>query len=158
MIIQRHMLLRAAASLLCVVILGPAQADTTSYAGTMETYPVKRVMPLGSGDSVISGAADGVATIVVTTGGTPVLLSVICSGLGLLGEDTLKHLDFYCSFTADDDNSFDVHGREDASGFKAAIIGGSGRWKGATGTASFERVAVTESSAQTNFKLEMATP
>jgi len=148
----------AAMATLCAHLIGTAHAESATYAGIMETYPVKRVMALGNGDSVVSGTADGVASIVATTGGMPMLLSVLCTGLGLIGDTDLEHLEFYCSFSADDANSFAVHGREDPSGATAQVIGGSGRWKDAAGSATFERVSLTDHSAQTNFTLDISSP
>ncbi len=132
-----------------------ALAETATYTGSATTTVSKSILPLGNGGSVIMAASSGVAAISTTP---PTLLDMNCVGMGLLGEGSSHQTDFYCTFKANENDSLDVKGTDGPEGGQATVIGGSGKWKGATGTGTFKRVSSTETSSSSTFELNVSTP
>ena len=147
----------AAAVVLCVALsFGSATAgETVAYKGSGIYSAQKLTMTLGSGDIVFTGSNEGVATISTDP---PMLLLGKCLGLGIVtGENDFSN-DVYCTFRANDEDSFDIKARSDAKGGKGEVIGGSGRWAGATGTVRMTRTNQAEDSGTYEFELDITTP
>ena len=135
---------------------GPTMAgETVSYKGSGTYLAQKLTMTLGNGDIIFTGWNEGVATISTDP---PMLVFGKCMGLGRITEDNDFSNDVYCTFRANDEDSFDVKARSDAAGGKGEVIGGSGRWAGATGTVSMMRTSQREDSGTYEFELDITTP
>jgi hypothetical protein len=132
-----------------------AFAETATYTGSASTTVSKTVLPLGNGASVIMAASRGVAAISTSP---PTLLEMNCAGMGLLTAENSHQTDFYCTFKENENDSLDVKGVDGPEGGTATVIGGSGKWKGATGDGTFKRVSSTESSSSSTFELNISTP
>ena len=132
-----------------------ATAETATYTGSATAAVSKSILPLGNGGSVVSATNHGTAAISTTP---PTLLEMDCMGQGLLGADNKYSTDFYCTFRANETDSFDVKGTDGPEGGQATVIGGSGKWKDATGSGTFKRVSSTESTSSTTFELKVTTP
>ncbi len=146
----------AAVVIAMLLVLGPASAgETVSYNGSGNYTAQKLTMTLGNGDMVFTAWNEGMATISTDP---PILLFGRCMGLGLIDISDAYSADVYCTFRANDEDSFDVKVRSGADGCKAEVIGGSGRWAGATGTASMTRTSEQENSGTYTFEIEMTTP
>jgi hypothetical protein len=85
-------------------------------------------------------------------------MDVKCVGLGYLPPDGDHAMDFYCTFSANDEDRFDVKGTDGPKGGTATVIGGSGKWQGATGSGTFMREASTETTGSSSFQLELSIP
>lgn len=132
-----------------------AYAETATYTGSASTTVSRTVLPLGNGASVIMAASRGVAAISTSP---PTLLEMNCAGLGLLTAGDSHRTDFYCTFKENENDSLDVKGIDGPDGGTATVIGGSGKWQGATGEGTFRRVSSTESSSSSTFELKITTP
>lgn len=132
-----------------------AYAETATYTGSASTTVSRTVLPLGNGASVIMAASRGVAAISTSP---PTLLEMNCAGMGLLATDDSHRTDFYCTFKENENDSLDVKGIDGPDGGTATVIGGSGKWQGATGEGTFRRVSSTESSSSSTFELKITTP
>ncbi len=129
--------------------------ETVAYKGSGIYSAQKLTMTLGSGDIVFTGSNEGVATISTDP---PMLLFGKCMGLGRITEDDEFSNNVYCTFRANDEDSFDIKGRSDSNGGKGEVIGGSGRWAGATGTVSMMRTSQREDGGTYEFELDITTP
>ena len=138
-----------------LAVVASATAETVTYTGSATAAVSKLMLPLGNGGSVVTAANHGIAAISTSP---PSLLQMNCLGLGLLGADNGYATDFYCTFAADENDSFDVKGVDGPEGGTATVIGGSGKWKDATGSGTFKRVSSTESSSSITFEIKVTTP
>ena len=129
--------------------------ETVAYKGSGIYSAQKLIMTLGSGDIVFTGSNEGVATISTDP---PMLLLGKCLGLGIVTGESDFSNDVYCTFRANDEDSFDIKGRSDSNGGKGEVIGGSGRWAGATGTVSMMRTSQREDGGTYEVELEITTP
>ena len=146
----------AAAGFAVLLALAPAAAgETVNYNGSGAYTAQKLTMTLGNGDMVFTAWNEGMATISTDP---PILLFGRCMGLGLLDTADAYSADVYCTFRANDADSFDVKVRSGAEGGTADVIGGSGRWAGATGTATMRRTSEEENSGTYTFEIELTTP
>ena len=144
-------------SIFCVLlaVAAGAAAETVTYTGSATAAVSKLMLPLGNGASVVTAANHGIAAISTSP---PSLLQMDCLGLGLLSAKDDYSTDFYCTFSENEENSFDVKGTDGPDGGKATVIGGSGKWKDATGSGTFKRVSSTESSSSITFEITVTTP
>lgn len=130
--------------------------QTSEYTGTVYATPVKNLMPLGNGDGVLIMQSSG---IVAMSGDPPTIHALSCSGMGLEKPDETTTTDFYCNLKETPEDSFDIKGTvggEGAGGFD--VIGGSGKWAGATGTGEFVRVVESEKGNKTVFQVKITVP
>ncbi len=132
-----------------------ADADTKSYTGMGNYTTNDLTMKLGNGKTVFSARTEGAATISTEP---PELLAVKCLGLGLMNEDKHFGSRVFCTFRRNAEDSFDILGEGNEKGGEGQIIGGSGIWKGAIGTVTFERIATTDNGGSFSYKMTMDTP
>ena len=131
-------------------------AQTTKYTGTVYAAPVKNLMPLGNGDGVLIMQSAGV---VAMSGDPPTMHILTCSGMGLEKADETTITDFYCNLQENTADSFDIKGTiggDGAGGF--TVIGGSGKWAGASGKGEFARVDKSEIGNKSVFHVEITVP
>lgn len=145
-------------NLLCcalVIASAAAAAETVTYTGSAMTAVNKASLPLGNGDAVITAANRGVAAISTTP---PTLLEMSCVGMGVLNGTGGHSTEFYCTMKANDTDILDLKGNDSAEGGKVTVIGGSGKWTGATGSGTFQRISGTETEAVSSFEISVTTP
>lgn len=133
-------------------------AGTKTYNGSASTQTTPMPMPLANGGAVITTSATGVAAMTESGATAPILFSVRCSGLGYAATEKVGGIRFFCTFAEDAQNGFDVNGTEKAGKTSIEVIGGNGRWKGATGKGEFKRTAAGENMSKSTFTLEITTP
>lgn len=145
------------ALLLCLTgVLPPgAHAETVELSGSLRMTVGKTLMPLGNGASVITASSHGIAAISTAP---PTLLDAKCVGMGYLPAEGEHSTEFYCSFSANDDDRLDLKGTDGPEGGTATVIGGSGRWRGASGGGAFKRQMSTETTSASTFELKLTTP
>lgn len=138
-----------------LIMTGSATAGTEIFKGTGNYESQNLTMTLSNGKTVFSGRSEGVATISTDP---PILLNVKCMGLGLMIGDKKNEAKVYCTFRHNDRDGFDLLIYSDAKGGAAKVIGGSGKWRGATGKAHFERTSIQENSGSFSYELTITTP
>jgi hypothetical protein len=149
--------MRFRAALLCALtaVVTGAKAETATYTGSATSSVTKSILPLGNGGSVVTATSSGMAAISTNP---PTLLEMNCAGLGLVSAESSHSTDFYCTFKANENDSLDVKGTDGPEGGQATVIGGSGRWQGATGSGTFKRVSSSDTSSSSTFELNVTTP
>ncbi len=129
--------------------------ETVTYKGSGTYVSQQLTMTLGNGNTVFGARNEGVATISTDP---PTLLFGKCMGLGLITGDNDYSADVYCTFRANQQDSFDVRAKTGSKGGTARVIGGSGKWAGATGTAKMDRTSQAEYGGTYTFEIEITTP
>lgn len=156
---QTNILLKTAIIFLACASSSLFAAETTKYTGTVFATPVKHLMPLGNGDAVLMIDSSG---IIALSGTPPTINSITCSGMGHQTVDNKTTTDFYCNIKENDENSFDLKGiateMDGESDGTFDVIGGSGKWKGATGKGKFLRVEKTDTANKAFLEVEITTP
>jgi hypothetical protein len=147
--------LTAIAAVLVICSSGAALAATTTIKGK-GTYFVKRaLMPLADGGAVIHTTATTVASADSSEGG---VLFGECAGLAHVGGDGDAKSRVYCNFTQSGDDVFVVEADMSMEGGSARVIGGSGKWKGATGTGMLKRSGEDGGTGTYQYEFTISTP
>ncbi len=138
-----------------LAMAGTATAGTKTYNGTGNYASQNLTMNLGNGKTVFGGHTLGLATISTDP---PTLLVAKCMGLGLITVENKYGAEVYCTFRHNDNDSFDLLLDTNEKGGIAKVIGGSGKWNGATGTAKFTRTSTQEDGGSFSYQLTITTP
>jgi hypothetical protein len=64
----------------------------------------------------------------------------------------------YCTFNETGDDSFDLHARGDGTSGSVEIIGGSGKWAGATGSGTIKKKWAEDVRGTYEYEFKIATP
>ena len=150
--ITRAVLLGTALALLG----GAASAgEPVAYRGT-GTYTLTRaLLPLANGDAVMHLAHDTVATIEPSETG---FIYGDCAGIGHMTAAGKYSSQVFCTFTEIQGDGFDVRVQGDKEGGSVDIIGGSGKWAGATGTGTLKRKWSQGDRGTYEYEFKIATP
>lgn len=147
------------ASLVSSLVWGhTAIGGTMSYTGSGTYAGVVAQVTLGNGDTVTGVRADTVATLSTDP---PVLLYGRCIGMGLIpveGNEAGYHTDFYCTFRQNDEDAFDMKGSDAIDRINLEVIGGSGKWAGATGSGSMKREIEQTGQGTFTYQVKITTP
>ncbi len=111
-------------------------AENIKYTGTVYGISIQSLMPLGNGDGVVISEVSGVTAM---SGNPPSLFGFNCAGMGLADEEGKANIDIYCTFKENGNDSFDLKGTIKQGAGKLKVIGGSGKFAGATGKGTFKR-------------------
>jgi hypothetical protein len=142
----------AAAMLMSLTV---SAGETVTYKG-MGTYEVMRaVLPLANGGAAIQLSNNVVATISPSESG---FIFGDCAGLGYLTVEGSYSGDVYCTFTETGDDSFDIKGTARGDSGSVEIIGGSGKWTGATGNGSIKRKYAAGDRGSYEYEFSITTP
>jgi hypothetical protein len=126
-----------------------------TYAGSGTYVSSQLTMTLGNGGKVFGARNQGMATISTSP---PTLLYGKCMGLGLITGDDDYTANVYCTFRANDQDSFDVKAKTGSKGGTAEVIGGSGKWADASGSAKMKRTSQQADGGTYTFELVITTP
>jgi hypothetical protein len=123
----------------CAVLLLAAQgaaADSIEYTGRIYADRSANLLPLANGNGAMTVEVVGVAAM---SGNPPSLFKLGCAGLGLVDKEGEATVEVYCTFYESETDAFDLKGKVHKGEGSFDVIGGSGRFAGATGTAKFKR-------------------
>ncbi len=122
-----------AAALACALVSGGLWAgETVTYKGAGTFVATRLVMPLASGGAAVHLSNDVVATIEPSDTG---FMMGDCAGLGYISADGDYSVDAFCTFEVNATDAFDIRAMlNPEEGGEVEIIGGSGKWSGATGS------------------------
>ena len=144
------------AAVLVIVISQIISAEErNTYKGMGRSSGTEHTMSLANGETVVWATSEGVATISTDT---PALLNTKCVSLGLIDTKNKYSSDFYCTMRENNKDSFDLKGKEFSKEGTFQIIGGSGKWKGATGSGKFKLVTYDEHAGAYTFEMTVTTP
>jgi hypothetical protein len=125
----------------CALLLLTAQAavaESIEYTGRIYADRSANLLPLGNGNGAMTVEAAGIAAMSMS-GSAPSVFKLGCAGLGLVDTEGEATMDVYCTFTESDTDAFDLKGKVHKGEGSFDVIGGSGRFAGATGTAKYKR-------------------
>ena len=128
--------------------------ETTKYTGTLYANPTKSLLPLGNGNGVMLVEASGIAAL---SGNPPAIFAVICAGMGVVDAESNATTDFYCNMKESEEDSFDIRGSIKEKKGVFDVIGGSGKWSGATGKGKFDQAMVSDEGSKNILELEITT-
>jgi hypothetical protein len=145
-----------AALLLAGASAGVAAAETT-YSGTGNAVTSYTLLPLANGGAAVQMTNSNVATIAPSD---PGFIYGDCAGLGYMPpeKETMTGT-FYCTFRESAADSFDIKGTTEQVGQGTVeIIGGSGKWKDASGSGSFKRKFADGNRTTYDYEFRITTP
>ena len=156
---KEKLFMQTAMTLLVFVAYPLSAAETTKYTGTVFASPVKHLMPLSNGDAVLMIESSGIMAL---SGNPPTLNTLTCSGMGYQTVENETTTDFYCNIKENDTDSLDLKGKATGNGNESdgsfSVIGGSGKWKGASGKGKFIRLEKSAGANKTFLEIEVTTP
>ena len=129
--------------------------EKNTYKGTGRSSGTEHTMSLANGETVVWATSEGVATLSTDP---PGLLDTKCVSLGLIDMENKYSSDFYCAMRENNKDSFDLKGTEISKEGTFQIIGGSGKWKGATGSGKFKLVTYDDHAGAYTFEMTVTTP
>lgn len=130
-------------------------AETITYSGTGTYDAVRILMPLASGGATIIITARTTATVAPSE---PGFLFGQCTGLAYVSDKNVTSTNVYCTFTETGDDSFDIHAKLTDGKGGVDIVGGSGKWKGSTGTGKIKRKFESGSRGSYSYEFKISTP
>ena len=144
-----------AAAVLGVGTVAALAGETVTYHGTGTFVATRALMPLANGGAAVHLSNETVATI---SPSEPGFIFGDCVGLGYLSPEAEYEVNVFCTFTETGDDSFDVKGEGGVKGGSVEIIGGSGKWSGATGTGTFTRKWADGPRGSYDYEFRITTP
>ncbi len=153
--INLNTMLALALLLLATAFAEISAGEKKTYTGSGRVFGSETSMTLGNGNIVKMLRSEGIATISTNP---PSLLDMKCVGMGLLTTDNQYTGEYYCTLSENDTDSIDIQGKDDAKGGTANVIGGSGKWKGATGGGDFKLVSTNNDLSTFTYKLTITIP
>ena len=137
----------------------PVHAAETTLQGEGRYTADRRPFPLANGEQVVLMSNSGVASM-ASPGATapPELVQFHCGAMGLLSKDNQFNFDVYCSMNAGDKDAIDFKGAGNSDLVKVTVIGGKGRWKGATGSGTITPQEKDGAANAFSYKFKVTTP
>ena len=129
--------------------------EVVTYRGTGTYVLARTLLPLANGDAVMHLTHDTMATIEPSEIG---FMSGDCAGLAHLTADGKYSSRIFCTFTETEGDSFDVRGESKGDDGTVEIIGGSGKWNGATGSGTLKRKWAEGNRGTYEYEFRIATP
>jgi len=122
---------------LAICAAGSAFAgQTVVYKGTGSYVASKVLMPLGNGGAAVHMSNKIIATIEPSEVG---FMHGACAGMGYISDGGDDSVQAYCTFEEKRGDVFDIRASGAMGTGTVEVIGGSGKWKDATGTGTFRR-------------------
>jgi hypothetical protein len=112
-----------------------AGAAETTLHGEGRYTATRTPFTLANGEQVVLMSNYGIASM-ASPGSekAPELVQFRCGAMGLLSADDKFNFDVYCSMSPDEKDAIDFKGTGNSDLVNVTVIGGKGRWKGATGS------------------------
>ena len=123
---------RAAMVVLGSMTLVCAAGETVTYKGSGTYVATRALMPLANGGAAVHVANEIIATIAPSD--ELGFMFGDCAGLGYISPEGALSVQHYCTFAESEENAFDLRTDISPDGAKLEVIGGRGKWAGATGT------------------------
>jgi hypothetical protein len=149
---------RAAAAVLAAAALcatGTAVAESTTVKGKGTYFVQRELLPLANGAAALHITATTVVSAEPSESG---IMFGECAGLAYLEQDASYRSRIYCNFTENGTDSFAIQGDMDKAGGKIAVIGGSGRFKDATGDGKLTALGEEGGKGRYSYEFTISTP
>ena len=142
--------------LLTVVGAAAEAGETVTYKGTGTFVASQVTLPLANGGAVVQLFNDVVAIMEPSPTG---YVTGDCAGLGYLSPDGQYTVDAYCSFAETTADAFDIRAKlTPGKGGAVEVIGGRGKWAGATGTGTIAAKYSEGSRGTFTYEFQITTP
>ncbi|ADJ27794.1 hypothetical protein [Nitrosococcus watsonii] len=129
--------------------------ETVTYHGTGTYKATQILMPLANGDGILHLTNETIATIEPSERG---FIFGDCAGLGHITAAGELSTESYCTFRESDEDAFDLHNKAKGGEGMLEVIGGSGKWEGATGTGTVKRKFTEGNHGTYEYELKIKTP
>ena len=149
---------RIAAAVLAAATLcsaGLAAAETMTVTGKGTYFVNRELMPLADGSAAIHVAATTVVSAEPSASG---VMFGECAGLAHLAADSTYKSRMYCNFTENGTDTFAIQGDMTPEGGQVLVIGGSGRYKGATGNGKLKALGEEGGQGRYSYEFQITTP
>jgi hypothetical protein len=130
-------------------------ATETVYTGTGTYSVVRTLMPLGNGGAAVQ--IDNEVVLSIAPGDSGSLVGN-CAGLGYISPAGDFTSTAYCNVREDAANSIDIKATRTATGLSGEVIGGRGKWHGATGGISINSKVDEADHGSFEFVMRVTTP
>lgn len=143
----------AAMAVLSIPVAVTAETVTLKGKGT---YFVNRdLMPLGNGGAVLHTTNTTVVSVEPSESG---VMFGECAGLAYIAPDSSLRSRLYCNFSENGTDTFVVQADLGPKGNGIEVLGGSGRWKDATGTGKVTPVREADQQGFYTYEFHISTP
>ena len=147
--------LRCAGAALLLAAATGAGAETVTFTGSATYTAQRELLPLSNG-----GAAVHVTNRVIGTLQPSESSGFIfgdCAGLAYISPEGELSIDNLCTLMENDTDGFTLRGRSGVEGGKSEIIGGTGRFEGASGEGRMRRTWIegNRGSVEYEFRMEL---
>ena len=129
--------------------------EPVTYRGTGNYVVTRMVLPMANGGAAVQLVNDTSATISPSESG---FIFGDCAGLAYLSPKGDTSTNVYCTFRELGEDSFDLHARGDGTSGSVEIIGGSGKWAGATGTGTIKKKWAQDQRGTYEYEFMISTP
>ena len=129
--------------------------EPVTYRGTGSYVVTRTLLPMASGGAAVHLINDTIATIAPSESG---FIFGDCAGLAYLSPTGDADTNVYCTFNENGDDSFDLHARGDGTSGSVEVIGGSGKWAGATGSGMIKKKWAKDERGTYEYEFKIATP
>jgi hypothetical protein len=146
--------IRALAALALVTATASHGAET-SYSGTGTYFATRVLMPMGNGGAAVKMDNEVVLSIAPSEYG---FLFGECTGLGYISPEGKFSSTAYCTLREDATHSLDIRAQRTEDSASGEIIGGSGRWEGATGSMQLNSKFEEGSRGSFDYSMKLTTP
>jgi len=151
----KNMLVLAATAVLGLSSATALAGEAKTFKGS-GTYTVTRMlMPLANGGAAVLLSNDTVATWEPSESG---FMNGDCAGLGYISPEGKVSINSICTFAVTAEDGFVIRTDSSVEGGTVKVIGGSGKWKGATGTGKMTRRWIEGSRGSYDYELTISTP
>lgn len=150
-------ILAVAATVAAGIYSASAWSESVTYTGSGTVTGYETLMPLVDGESVVTAISSGLLAVSTTP---PSILAVQCSAMGLMDARDNLNLEYYCRMrdTHTGENAIALKGVETPEGNVVEIIGGAGRWAGASGKGIIKQTTGDDNRSDFTMELTITTP
>ncbi len=144
----------AAAVLLAAAAAG-ASAEPVTFTGSATYTAQRELLPLSNGGAAVHVTNRVIGTL--TPSESSGFIFGDCAGLAYISPEGEVTIDNLCTFMENDEDGFTLRGRAGIDGGKSEIIGGTGRFAGASGEGRMRRTWLEgdRGSVEYEFRMEL---
>jgi len=142
-----------AAAALCAT--GSAAAETMTVSGKGTYFVNRELLPLANGGAAIHITA---TTVVSAEPSETGIMFGECAGLAYLAADASYISRLYCNFSENGKDTFAIQGDMRPDGGEVKVIGGGGRFEGATGSGKLTALGEDGGQGRYSYEFKITTP
>ena len=147
--------LASAAAVLLAAAAAGASAEPVTFTGSATYTAQRELLPLSNGGAAVHVTNRVIGTL--TPSDSSGFIFGDCAGLAYISPEGEVTIDNLCTFMENDTDGFTIRGRAGVEGGKSEVIGGTGRFEGATGQGRMRRTWLegNRGSVEYEFRMEL---